>query len=329
MKNLKVFILDECFWVNGKFIYILGTYSALEILSLYKCKKLFDFDIRYLTDFNKLRIIDCRFSGLGNEFFKYMTQKTQLQEMYFENYLTMYFPTKIEREKELNSGSQPKKYSYYSKVDDIALWDKNVVNQHFGEDCDTRKRAYGHVNYCGTTLYSEAQAIEGNDNNFKSILYEPPYDKCTCGLNSETIRINTAKTEYLKRDIGHDRFPREVNDPFELRECTGYIYELSFRANDPRNFRKHESEICIRNDLDLSIFEHTTDGSDDPRNFIIHHQDIDFNEIYPQTYRRFTKPGDVTGTVVSKEGIEQFLRLNPDCRIIHEIMCTCKPKIHF
>lgn len=36
---------------------------------------------------------------------------------------------------------------------------------------------------------------------------------------------------------------------------------------------------------------------------------------------------DVTYTGVTKEGIEKFLTLNPNCRVLHPNYCVCKPRI--
>ncbi|XP_050305403.1 uncharacterized protein LOC126742683 isoform X2 [Anthonomus grandis grandis] len=36
---------------------------------------------------------------------------------------------------------------------------------------------------------------------------------------------------------------------------------------------------------------------------------------------------DVTYTGVTKEGIEQFLTVNPNCRVVHPSFCRCKPRI--
>lgn len=35
---------------------------------------------------------------------------------------------------------------------------------------------------------------------------------------------------------------------------------------------------------------------------------------------------DLTYTTVTKEGIENFLVNNPNCRIIHPLYCVCKPR---
>ncbi|KAG5891799.1 hypothetical protein JTB14_006190 [Gonioctena quinquepunctata] len=38
---------------------------------------------------------------------------------------------------------------------------------------------------------------------------------------------------------------------------------------------------------------------------------------------------DLTYTSVTKQGIENFLVHNPNCRVIHPLYCTCKPKNRF
>ncbi|KAF5307407.1 hypothetical protein FQR65_LT06921 [Abscondita terminalis] len=38
---------------------------------------------------------------------------------------------------------------------------------------------------------------------------------------------------------------------------------------------------------------------------------------------------DVTGTNVTAEGVEQFLTYNPECWLIHETTCVCRPNLHF
>ncbi|KRT84925.1 F-box domain-containing protein, partial [Oryctes borbonicus] len=72
MDNLKVLILDECGWVETYMLVPMSKYPKLEVLSLYKCKKLSDNDIAYLSlagcfGFKQLRVLDIRFTVLSKE----------------------------------------------------------------------------------------------------------------------------------------------------------------------------------------------------------------------------------------------------------------------
>nr|XP_022921095.1 uncharacterized protein LOC111429415 [Onthophagus taurus] len=185
LKKLKVLILDQCCWVNGKILHRFGDLKSLEIISLYKCKGLYDVELGMIQTFNQLRIADCRFSGLGNFFLQSLARKPKVQEIYFQNYLTTYFVEKNARDMEIkNSKSKNFKYSYITENDDIPLWNETALHKFVGSTSTTEKVPYGHLTETSTELYATANPIDENY-NFHSLLYQRPYEKCTCQNNPD------------------------------------------------------------------------------------------------------------------------------------------------
>ncbi|XP_022911326.2 uncharacterized protein [Onthophagus taurus] len=253
LKNLKVFILDQCFWVNLSILDRLESLKSLEILSLYKCKGLYDVELSITKKFDSLRIVDCRFSGLGNIFLQSLAKKPKVQEIYFQDYLTTYFVEKDAREVEIADNSQKLKNSYVSDLDDIALWNEDILHNFVGSTSTIEKIPYGHLSETSIKEYSSAKPIQGCY-TFQSTLYKRPYDECTC-QNNPNIAARIV-VERKKLTVSDDDIERKV--------CKGgFIYTLkptesSKMMGISRLNSADISENPNQNEKDIAVLEHSS-----------------------------------------------------------------------
>ncbi|XP_071052630.1 uncharacterized protein [Onthophagus taurus] len=365
LKNLKVLILDHCFWVSRRILSVLQWLSSLEILSLYKCKGLYDvdLDISTMQEFNALRIVDCRFSGLGDTFLKCLAKKPKIQEIYFQDYLTTYFLERDERELEIAHGCKNLKNSYVSDLDDIALWNEDILHSFVGPTATIEKAPYGYLSDSSIHLYSSAKPIQ-DSYSFQSILYQRPYNECTCQNNPNIVTR-----------ISSDKKTLTVSDEDMARKVCkgGYIYTL--KPTDSSNVMgtsKSNSPNTLENqnhcEKDIAVMENTLrcvllinsysikkvpEEQRKPRRGIcgnaILYKRMFFGKYNDVSLKKLSLRGcygvtdkaldyvkhlnlsllDVTGTNVTAEGVRNFMLNNFDCRVIHESMCTCRPKMHF
>ncbi|XP_071053270.1 uncharacterized protein [Onthophagus taurus] len=366
LKNLKVLILDQCFWVNRYILYRLECLKSLEILSLYKCKGLYDVELDIMKDFHSLRIVDCRFSGLGNMFLKCLSKMPKIQEIYFQDYLTTYFLEKSARELEVADGSQKLKNSYVCDLDDIALWNEDILRSFGGPTSTIEKIPYGHLSESSITLYSSAKPIRENY-TFQSVLYQRPYNECSCQNN----RNLTAKIPSNIKTL------TVTDEDMERKVCKGgYIYTLkptdtcnvmeTSKSNSADNILQHLNQnekdivvldhkshrtlqspeyyyrMAVRNEYEepYSVFRCGNAGKYE-RNYFRQYNDVSLQKLSLRGCYGVTDKVldhlkhlnlsllDVTSTRVTAEGVQNFMLENVDCRVIHETMCTCKPKMHF
>ncbi|XP_071053300.1 uncharacterized protein [Onthophagus taurus] len=366
-KNLKVLILDQCCWVNGKILHRFGDLKSLEIISLYKCKGLYDVELGMIQTFNQLRIADCRFSGLGNFFLQSLARKPKVQEIYFQNYLTTYFVEKNARDMEIkNSKSKNFKYSYITENDDIPLWNETALHKFVGSTSTTEKVPYGHLTETSTELYATANPIDENY-NFHSLLYQRPYEKCTCQNNPDLVTtppFNEQKLIVSDQDIekmtcngGYICTLKQANNTeiseFNQSEKDIAILEhtspswiklprLWFRMIRPGGLLPtyHREGLCKDYYEPCRVYRCGRAGWDDMR-YLKKQNDVSLKKLSLRGCDGVTNKTleflkhlnllllDITGTKVTEEGIQKFALENVDCRIIHETMCRCRPKLHF
>nr|XP_022921074.1 uncharacterized protein LOC111429404 isoform X1 [Onthophagus taurus] len=303
-----------------------------------------------IKGFHELRIMDCRFSSLGNMFLKNLSKKPKIREIYFQHYLTTYFPEKHRRELEISSGSRRLKHSYIKDHDDIPLWNENVLRSYFGSNVNTNEM-YNHCNSLSdrsTERYTHSNYIEDNY-HFESVLYKRPYNECTCEYNSTTgLAVANVKSE-----INHD----DRMDQYVCKDDILYTLDPACFTHELENANKSEKDIAIEELIDPSYCRRTrrrvqawcgyakvrkhmaTSIREDE--YFSNYNNVSLtkislrgcNSITDATLQHLTHLHllllDVTGTNVTTEGLIKFAIDNVQCRIIHETMCTCLPTLHF
>lgn len=181
----------------------IANFKNLEILSLYMCKKLSDTNIGYISlsgkfGFKNLKILDVRFTGLGNQLLSSVYKSTTIQELYFQGYSTTYQLERAGRKLEIARGAKPEDCSYISDDD-----------EHLDTSIRRMQKKYGDIDFTATNMdvvtdnalvmYKYVDADADELERPRSLLYRDPYRKCTCNF-SEKFWDCSYKKEPEKND---------------------------------------------------------------------------------------------------------------------------------
>lgn len=87
--NLRVLMLDDCYWICSEIIMSVSKFSKLEVLSLYKCHM--EASIPYFSlaawhGFQNLKVLDVRFTCLGDSLLSSTVRCRSIPAFYFQDY---------------------------------------------------------------------------------------------------------------------------------------------------------------------------------------------------------------------------------------------------
>lgn len=186
----QVLILDHCQWVETSNLMSIANFKNLEILSLYMCKKLSDTNIGYISlsgkfGFKNLKILDVRFTGLGNQLLSSVYKSTTIQELYFQGYTTTYQLERCRRKLDIARGAKPEEHSYLS--DDEEHLDTSVkhIQKKYGNDADITAMNMDVVADNALVMYKYVDTNNDQLERPRSLLYRDPYEKCTCNFTEK------------------------------------------------------------------------------------------------------------------------------------------------
>ncbi|CAG9861193.1 unnamed protein product [Phyllotreta striolata] len=183
MPKLRVLILDECSWVTCSFLLSICKYEYLEIISIVKCLRVHLNTIPYLNvaklGCKKLKIFDCRFTGIGGELLRTFYSKENIQRLYFQSFKS----SEVDyQEKIVNQWDSTKKRQSV----DPSYTDMSISDRHLIEFISTTAKPK-----------NEVEKIS------YSVLYKDPYPECTCGSKGAKEDELYKYTPFSEEDIVH------------------------------------------------------------------------------------------------------------------------------
>ncbi|KAJ8951130.1 hypothetical protein NQ318_021574 [Aromia moschata] len=158
----EVLILDGCKWVTCSFLVSVAKYENLEIISAVKCIRLHMDMIPYLsfTRFGcrKLKVFDCRLTGIGHELLHSFCPREAIQSLYFQGMKSSEYDYSIKAFK----SAYMRKIKYPSvSVTDSTMFDESL---------------YEYIDFISSDTIQPPP---------ESVLYKDPYPKCTCGYKKQ------------------------------------------------------------------------------------------------------------------------------------------------
>ncbi|KAG5891797.1 hypothetical protein JTB14_006189 [Gonioctena quinquepunctata] len=210
LSKLRVLILDECCWVTCSFLLSVSKYEHLEIISIVKCLRVHLNMIPYLNvakfGCKKLKVFDCRFTGIGGELLRTFYSKESLQRLYFQSFKS----AEVDYDEKIidNSGTGSRKNSNSDPNTAISIADIHLYE------------------YNSTT----AKASSEVEKVFDSLLYEDPYPECTCGSVESNEDKLYADLEFFDDDMVH--IPSGRGEPKFV--CNKHMKDI---VNLPSSFR--------------------------------------------------------------------------------------------
>ncbi|KAI4455013.1 f-box-like [Holotrichia oblita] len=239
MENLKVLMLDECGWVETYMLVPMSKYPKLEVLSLFKCKKLSDSDIAYLSlagcfGFKQLRVLDIRFTGLGDQILKTFYKHPTLHELYFQSYISTFALDRAKRRLEIARGSPIKPCAYFSDYDEIPDTNRQSMARIFGYHCYRTYRRQNLTSH-GLVMFNFVVPNLDEDYELESVLYKPPYGECKCGYEDKRD-LNSCKNEIVEEIHKKNKGKREeimklknIIKEEKYKRCSPYAYLIAPR----------------------------------------------------------------------------------------------------
>lgn len=184
MSNLKTLIMDHCQWFESYNLMSICKYPKLEILSLYMCKKLGNDDIANVTiasryGFNSLKVLDVRFTGVGDHFVEAFCCKGSIQIIYFQCIMTTYYLERYQRQLELMRDGTSADDTSYMSDDESQNNTPESLNKRFNAGKFQKYDSQGVTN-SGVISFNKLEPAGDSRSRPKSTLYKYPYNQCTC-----------------------------------------------------------------------------------------------------------------------------------------------------
>lgn len=143
------------------------------------CKRLTDTEI-YACEMKNVKILDVRFTALGNHMIAYMFDSYKIQELYFQCYGTTYQLDRSRRKLDMHRGSPREPHSYMSDDEENLDTNANRLIKRFG-NVPLRSCKTNVVDDTGVELFKNVDAPSIQQERPKSFLYKYPYGECECG----------------------------------------------------------------------------------------------------------------------------------------------------
>ncbi|XP_074041955.1 uncharacterized protein isoform X2 [Leptinotarsa decemlineata] len=181
LNKLRVLILDECRWVTCSFILSVSKYEHLEIISIVKCLKVHLDMVPYLNiakfGCKKLKVFDCRFTGIGGELLRTFYNKEALQRLYFQSFKSA-------------------EVDYNEKIiDSESGFKKNPPDPNTAMSISDK-----HLFEYASKIGKAADEVE---KVFDSLLYKDPYPECTCGSIESDEVPSYPEIDFFDDDLVH------------------------------------------------------------------------------------------------------------------------------
>ncbi|XP_060533887.1 uncharacterized protein LOC132706530 isoform X2 [Cylas formicarius] len=219
-QNLKVLILDGCNWIHSSFIMSVSKYPKLEIISVVKCNKLHHNILPYLPvtryGCKNLKVMDCRFSTVANDFLRVFSQNGSVLGMYFHSMRTH----------ELDYGAPFLKK--LDKLRKLSVEDKLVIVRNIIEN-----GVLADLRFNASDLVEEFP---------ESVLYKDPYPECTC--------------KYQERELpdASGKLAMDIDDFIDFRSaapdkflCRNHMKDVQNLSAEFRNFFCHNQQMFHSN----------------------------------------------------------------------------------
>ncbi|KAK5638148.1 hypothetical protein RI129_012443 [Pyrocoelia pectoralis] len=247
MCNLKTLLLDHCQWFDSNNLTPLCKYPKLEILSLYMCKKLGNDDIANVSiasrfGFNTLKVLDVRFTGVGDHFLESFSSKANIQIIYFQCITTTYYLERYQRQLDIINGTKTADENSYISDDESHENSPESLKTRFNA-CNLQKYDTQSITNSSITSLSKLEPIAKTRTRPKSVLYKYPYNGCTChnkdkekpdllGENTERHQLRTKLEEEQKKQT-HTRKNMLRNNlcfffPNISNACSEIVYDSCF-----------------------------------------------------------------------------------------------------
>ncbi|KAB0800649.1 hypothetical protein PPYR_06389 [Photinus pyralis] len=220
MSNLKTLIMDHCQWFESYNLVSICKYPKLEILSLYMCKRLGSDDIANVTissryGFSSLKVLDVRFTGIGDQFADVFSSKASIQIMYFQCHPTTYYSDRYQRQLDLmREGTSADDNSYMSD-DDAQDNTPAALKKRFNAGNFQKYETHGVTNN-GVISFNKLEPALGSRSRPKSTLYKYPYTRCTC-RNKEKDKSKASNEEPEFREL-QEKLENEQKKQAHVRE---------------------------------------------------------------------------------------------------------------
>ncbi|XP_028132883.1 uncharacterized protein LOC114328267 isoform X2 [Diabrotica virgifera virgifera] len=235
MPKLKVLILDECSWVTCSFLLSVAKYEHLEIISIVKCPQVHVNMVPYLNvaklGCKKLKVFDCRFTGIGGELLRTFYSKQNLQRLYFQSFAS----AKVDYNENV--------FDYIKKIEKREGDDMSITDIHLRD-------------YLSTTAKPKNEVEE----IFDSVLYRDPYPECICGGEGfrEGINIMDKDGNIPEKDLIHFSLGQ-----LEYRFiCGKHLQDFITLPPDFKNF--YQQQLDTNLDSDSSTDKEDDEDDDEP-----------------------------------------------------------------
>ncbi|XP_072381608.1 uncharacterized protein [Diabrotica undecimpunctata] len=235
MPKLKVLILDDCSWVTCSFLLSVAKYEHLEIISIVKCPQVHVNMVPYLNvaklGCKKLKVFDCRFTGIGGELLRTFYSKQNLQRLYFQSFAS----AKVDYNENV--------FDYIKKIEKREGDDMSITDIHLRD-------------YLSTTAKPKNEVEE----IFDSVLYRDPYPECICGGEGfrEGINIMDKDGNIPEKDLIHFSLGQ-----LEYRFiCGKHLQDFITLPTDFKNF--YQQQLDTNLDSDSSTDKEDDEDDDEP-----------------------------------------------------------------
>lgn len=151
------------------------------------CKRLSDTDIGYLSlsgdyGLKSLKVLDVRYTAVGNQLLSSMYKSPTLQELYFQCYSTTYQLDRSKRKLAIVRGAKQEPHSYMSDDEENLDINKQRMIKRYG-DVSFRTSLTDVVDDGGVAMFKYLQASDIKHERPKSYLFRDPYLECKCGYH--------------------------------------------------------------------------------------------------------------------------------------------------
>lgn len=149
------------------------------------CKRLSDTDIGYLSlsgdyGLKSLKVLDVRFTAVGNQLLSSMYKSPTMQELYFQCYSTSYQLDRSRRKLSIHCGSKQEPHCYMSDDEENLDINRHRMIKRYG-DVIFRTSQTDVVDDGGVAMFKYVQASEEKHERPNSFLFKYPYSECKCG----------------------------------------------------------------------------------------------------------------------------------------------------
>lgn len=149
------------------------------------CKRLSDRDVGYLSlsgdyGLKSIKIIDARYTAVGNQLLSSMYKSPTLQELYFQCYSSTYQLDRTRRKLAIHRGAQQEPHSYRSDDEESIDTNKRRMIKRFG-DVPLRTCKTDIIDDGGVAMFKYVESSDAIQERPKSFLFKYPYAECKCG----------------------------------------------------------------------------------------------------------------------------------------------------